>query len=173
MCYDCVRWEGDAEWKDALRMNHSVYTYNDTMKDVLATAKFRGDIALFAMFESPFQQAYTTHFPHIDLVVPIPLSNERLYERGFNQATVLAAFLPARIEELLTRTHTEKQSKKSRAERIHVENVFRYNKSNRLTGQSILLIDDIYTTGSTLRHAANILREQGAGEIFSLTLVRG
>jgi competence protein ComFC len=172
-CYDCIRWETDSNWSGLLQMNRSVYTYNKRMKEVLATCKFRGDIALLRIFEQAFQQTYQRYFSHIDLFVPIPLSAERLYERGFNQAAVLATYVSTNIEELLCRVHTEKQSKKSRTERIHVENVFRYNKSSRLTGQNILLIDDIYTTGSTLRHAAMVLREHGAGKISTLTLVRG
>jgi competence protein ComFC len=173
MCYDCIRWEEDAKWRGTLYENRSAYVYNEKMKDVLATCKFRGDVVLFHAFEYIFQHVYKEYFADVNIVVPIPLSPERLYERGFNQAAILASFLQTPVEDLLCRIHTEKQSKKSRTERIYVENVFRYNKPNRLEGQTVLLVDDIYTTGSTLRHAANILLQHGAKKICALTLVRG
>ncbi|MGN7175963.1 ComF family protein [Paenibacillus sp. FSL R5-0490] len=107
-----------------------------------------------------------------DCLVPIPLSPERLYERGFNQSAALileAGFTPA---ELLQRIHSEKQSKKSRLERIHHHQVFEPLNIN-IENKVILLIDDIYTTGSTLYHAAKVLKTGGAASVLSLTLARG
>lgn len=69
------------------------------------------------------------------------------------------------------RTHSEKQSKKSRYERIHAQQVFQVC-SEEVQGKRILLLDDIYTTGSTLRQAAKVLKSAGAIEVKSLTLAR-
>lgn len=71
----------------------------------------------------------------------------------------------------LVRIHGEKQSKKSREERIHLKQVFKVNQD--VSGKVILLIDDIYTTGSTLHHAAHALMEAGAKSVSSFTLARG
>jgi competence protein ComFC len=104
--------------------------------------------------------------------VPIPLSNERLYERGFNQAEAIlveAGFPPTH---LLTRIHSEKQSKKTRSERIHLPQVFQIFDEINLEGKMIVLVDDVYTTGSTLRHAAKLLKRAGAHHIQSITLAR-
>ncbi|WP_308167083.1 phosphoribosyltransferase family protein [Bacillus sp. ISL-40] len=68
--------------------------------------------------------------------------------------------------------HSEKQSKKSRSERIHLSQVFQVNPNVDLAGKKVILIDDIYTTGSTLRHAAKLLKVAGAASIQSLTLAR-
>ncbi|WP_331435273.1 phosphoribosyltransferase family protein [Bacillus sp. SA1-12] len=75
-------------------------------------------------------------------------------------------------QELLWRTHHEKQSKKSRMERLAAENVFSYASSSKIEDKQILLVDDIYTTGSTLRNAAKLLVDNGAKTVFSLTLIR-
>lgn len=107
-----------------------------------------------------------------DLVTFIPLSNERLMERGFNQAQALTDLLGLNTVELLTRLHTEKQSKKSREERISLAQVFQVTKPDLLKQKSILIVDDIYTTGSTLRHAAKALKTAGATEVSSITLAR-
>ncbi|PGT81100.1 ComF family protein [Bacillus sp. AFS040349] len=174
VCQDCLTWENDPHWKSILQQNVSVFEYNDSMKELLATFKFRGDAALVEVFQNEFLACYKTNLvkEKIDFTIPIPLSPERLYERGFNQAKLLATFLPLAQIDILTRTHHEKQSKKSRQERLTASNVFSIVDSSEIMNKKILLIDDIYTTGSTLRHAAKVLKDNGAASVSSLTLIR-
>ncbi|MCM3574121.1 ComF family protein [Mesobacillus subterraneus] len=170
LCYDCKRWEEDEHWSGSLDQNRSLYRYTDFTKEVVAKFKFRGDYILAKIFAEDLRQALQAF--QYDYIVPIPLSAERLYERGFNQAEALittAGFKPTR---LLSRVHTEKQSKKSRSERIHIEQVFKLETDLNLNSKTIVLIDDIYTTGSTLRHAAKILKDNGAAKVYSFTLAR-
>src|SRR5690606_12881635 len=98
------------------------------------------------------------------------LSKERLMERGFKQAKMLADFLPIEMVEPLSRVHGEKQSKKTRQERMIAENPFFIKET---INKKVILVDDIYTTGTTLRHAATLLKEHGCPEVYSLTLIRG
>ena len=170
VCSDCQRWENASEWKGILYQNHSFYQYNDFLKEYLAKYKYRGDYVLGKAF-SYMIKSYLQKTRY-DFIIPIPLSNERLYERGFNQSTALLEEAEVRPSNLLTRTHSEKQSKKTRKERLRQEQVFQLADSN-LSGKSILLFDDIYTTGTTLRQAAKRLKEAGAEEVSSLTLARG
>lgn len=170
LCHDCFRWEEDVEWQGFLEKNTSLFLYNDFLKEVIAKFKFRGDYLLAKAFSEFFKEELTKMAP--DILVPIPLSEERRYERGFNQADailVASGFTPS---EMLTRIHSEKQSKKTRSERIHLPQVFKVNPDINLQGKKVVLIDDIYTTGSTLRHAARLLKGSGAASIQSLTLAR-
>lgn len=171
LCYDCVRWEKDPYWKSVLTKNRSIYLYNDFAKDVISLYKFRGDYVVSSIFKTSLKKAFKTYFNSSYFVVPIPLSQKRLYERGFNQAAAIAGLLDDPVNEVLARTHLEKQSKKGREERIAGENVFRVVES--VQNKDILLVDDIYTTGSTLRHAGKVLLEAGAKSVSSLTLMRG
>ncbi|NLP52705.1 ComF family protein [Bacillus sp. RO1] len=173
LCSDCFRWEGDPSTAGLLKQNRSVYHYNEQMKDILSRYKFRGDAALSQVF----QEAFTKKFKEAcqnekPIVVPIPLSPERLYERGFNQSLLLAELLPGKPEQLISRTISEKQSKKARWERIERDNTFFVPDYELVKGKSILLIDDIYTTGTTVRMAAKVLKSAGANDISSYTLVR-
>jgi len=174
LCFDCVRWEEDSEWSGLLASNTPLYSYNDFLKESLAMFKFRGDYMIIHAFSDFLKIKLNELKP--DLYVPIPLSAERLYERGFNQAEAMikeAGLLPTH---LLSRIHSEKQSKKSRSERIQISQVFCLAQDagpEEIQGKSILLVDDIYTTGSTLRHAAKILKDAGAKVVTSLTLARG
>ncbi|WP_312473451.1 ComF family protein [Neobacillus sp.] len=170
LCHDCFRWEEDVEWQGYLEKNTALFLYNDFLKEVIAKFKFRGDYVLAKVFAQFFTKTLDQLAPAI--LVPIPLSEVRLYERGFNQAVALlveSGFAPS---EILTRIHSEKQSKKSRLERIHLPQVFKVDTKITLEGERIVLIDDIYTTGSTLRHAAKLLKQAGAASIQSLTIAR-
>lgn len=170
LCHDCFRWEEDPQWQGYLERNHSLFLYNDFLKEVIAKFKFRGDYVLAKIFSERIKEKLDQLTP--DLLVPIPLSEERLYERGFNQAAAILAEAGYHPENLLSRIHSEKQSNKSRAERIHLPQVFQVNSNVDLAGKKVILIDDIYTTGSTLRHAAKLLKEAGAASIQSVTLAR-
>ncbi|WP_010676920.1 ComF family protein [Bacillus timonensis] len=171
LCYDCVRWEKDPRWQSVLTKNRSIYLYNDFAKEVISLYKFRGDYVISSIFKTPLKKTFKTYFTSSHFVVPIPLSDERLYERGFNQAGALARLLDVPVNEILVRAHLEKQSKKGRDERISGQNVFRVIGS--VQDKDILLVDDIYTTGSTLRHAGQVLLEGGAKTVSALTLMRG
>ncbi|MBM7585789.1 competence protein ComFC [Bacillus pakistanensis] len=170
ICFDCHRWENNGEWRGVLTRNTSIYEYNDFLKEYLARFKYRGDYVLARAFSQQIHELVKTF--QYDLAVPIPLSKERQYERGFNQADAILIEAGLKSNHLLTRLHSEKQSKKSRSERIQNQHVFQTTNSSSLKNQSILLIDDIYTTGSTLRQAAKTLKQAGAKEVNSLTIAR-
>ncbi|WP_456273244.1 ComF family protein [Bacillus sp. AK031] len=172
-CLDCVRWEEAPDWTRILSKNTSLFLYNDYLKEYLARFKYRGDYLLAKAFSPVIKQV--TRDLQYDIIIPIPLSLERLQERGFNQSEALANEAGFQTENLLTRTHSEKQSKKSRQERIHSKGIFEVHpeKASHIQSKTILIIDDIYTTGTTLRQAAKQLKYAGAKKVTSLTLARG
>ncbi|MFB4167825.1 ComF family protein [Virgibacillus sp. JSM 102003] len=172
LCQDCKKWDLHGV-NDPLTLNFSVFDYNEQMQDMISRWKYRGDYCLGYSFKPFYTEAFEKEFislPKDIVAVPIPLSNERMKERGFNQSLQLADFLPLESCELLTRVHGEKQSKKTRKERISALNPFKITKT---INKPVVLTDDIYTTGSTLRHAASLLKEQGCPTVYALTLVRG
>ena len=170
ICYDCYRWEKSRKWSGILTKNFSLYEYNEFLAEVIARFKYRGDYKIARIFSEEIKKAVKQ--VQYDLVLPIPLSKERLCERGFNQSEALANEAGLSPVQVLTRIHSEKQSKKSREKRIHLPEVFQVTDQKMVRGKTILLIDDIYTTGSTIRHAAYVLKKAGAEKIFSLTMAR-
>lgn len=171
ICMDCIRWMNEGRYRPF--KNRSLYMYDEEMKGILAQFKFRGDAELVHMFYQPFRSLFQKYFTHVSVVIAVPLSREREYERGFNQAELLAACLPVSVSNTsLSRIETEKQSKKARKERVSGSNPFYFQGEEMFRGQHILLIDDVYTTGITVRQIGSLLYERGAREVSSLTLCR-
>ena len=113
-----------------------------------------------------------------DRVLPIPLSAQRLGERGFNQSALLARHLAgakADPHSLLRLHATETQSGLPRARRLHnLRGAFAVEpaRAAALRGQRVLLLDDVMTTGATVHAATLALREAGAAHITVVVLAR-
>jgi len=158
-------WKG-TEFEGALDSLTSFYRYNEFMKDLLHQYKFLQDVELSRIFVEDFQTFKKT----TSMIVPIPMHPDKLRERTFSQVDELlrAAQLP--FTHVLEKTMNSSQGKKSKQERIHSDILFKIN--NEVGGTSIILIDDLYTTGTTLHHAAYVLKQAGATKVEGVTLVR-
>ena len=114
----------------------------------------------------------------IDIVIPIPLEKERLLQRGFNQADLLARPLAEATSLVyspgaLRRTRsTLPQFELGASERWENLRSSFEAESSAVNGKKVLLVDDIMTTGATLDAAAIALRESGAMDVYGLTLAR-
>ncbi|MDP3784946.1 MAG: ComF family protein [bacterium] len=118
--------------------------------------------------------------PKETLILPIPASPERRRERGYNQAELLAEglsekiSLPCRADILLKIKNTPSQTSLSRRERLfNIKDSFTIQNPEELLGKTILLVDDISTTGATLSEAARVLKQAGAKEVIGLVVARG
>ncbi|OZM56517.1 hypothetical protein CIB95_12150 [Lottiidibacillus patelloidae] len=175
VCVDCKRWENNSDWHGVLTKNRSLYYYNEFLKDVIAKYKYRGDYELVKLFKLRLQKVYNEDFSGLP-TVPIPLSKKRQYARGFNQAVGIAEQLKVPIHNVLTRLASDKkQSKKDKKKRFSYKKPMFACKDlphSILKGGEVLIIDDVYTTGATIRHAAKALKDRGVARVFSLTLAR-
>jgi ComF family protein len=111
-----------------------------------------------------------------DLLVPVPLHVRRLQDRGFNQALLLAQAFPHKPlgrEALIRVRHTVPQSGLNpRERRENVNKAFAVHHPEDIKGKRIVLVDDVYTTGATVRECARVLRQAGAREVTVLTVAR-
>ncbi|KIL23886.1 ComF family protein [Bacillus pumilus] len=173
LCQDCSRWKERPDSTSLLVKNRSVYAYNDLMKEVLSRFKFRGDTALAELFKQDVQVVFKRSFSIKEpVLIPIPLSKERLKERGFNQSVILASLIGEPILQPLVKIHQTKQSKKKKNERLDQKGMFQIKQTDAIVQRDVILIDDIYTTGATIYDAARILKEAGAKSVSSFTLIR-
>jgi len=114
-----------------------------------------------------------------DVIIPVPLHPARLRAREFNQSLLLADQLgrhlarPVSARNLVRIAATDPQTTLSRQARLrNLRNAFEIRRPQDLADKRILLVDDVYTTGTTLNECAKILRKAGAGPVFGLTLAR-
>lgn len=155
-------------------------TYGYPWSSAITQFKFQGDPgwagALAALLRSTPQAAPA--LAAADWVLPIPLSRQRLQERGFNQALLLARLLaPGKVsaDVLLRLQHTTAQSQLPRAQRLsNLSGALAIEplRQPQLQGKTIVLIDDVMTTGATLHTAAQVLRQAGAAHITALVVAR-
>jgi competence protein ComFC len=192
ICYDCQRWyRWEEKWGmgSILAQNVSAIDYNEWAQELIRMYKFTRDERLKYFFAALLVETWVNEREQlaqfdrdsIDVIAPIPLSQERMQERGFNQSALVAELVAARLqipyqENLLLRNREEtKQSKKGRDERLE-EMLKKFLKhphaSVDINNMRILLIDDIYTTGATLHAAAYALKCAGAREVVSFTIAR-
>ena len=113
-------------------------------------------------------------------VVPVPLYYSREEERGFNQSLLLAKAIAEDLgkplwSEALSREHFHQpQMLLTREERLkNIMGAFKYSSDQQLSGKAILLVDDIITTGATLRACADVLRQAGAEQVYGITWAGG
>jgi len=174
LCRDCLRWKEESHGEERSVQQRSLYVYNDYLQEVIARFKYRGDAALATLFLEKLKQVARS-LGKVDLVTVVPLSEERLWERGFNQAELLAGGFE--YQSVLVRQEgAAKQSKRDRRKRMEgLQGAFRLSEEGKKMdwcGKRVLIIDDIYTTGATLRAAASVFYEHGASGVFAVTVAR-
>lgn len=118
------------------------------------------------------------HVP-LDMIMPVPLHVSRLRQRGFNQALLLAQpishaiDLPLSYDNLCRARPTRPQVELSGDERIrNVAGAFALRRPQEIAGKSVLLVDDVFTTGATLNECAEVLKTADARSVMALTLAR-
>ena len=116
-------------------------------------------------------------FPHLEGIIPVPVTKKTLRERGFNQALLLSRFLskdiaiPIFMETLYKKRDTLPQIGLGARERAaNLRNAFEVRGD--VTGKRLLLLDDVMTTGATVRECSKTLRKAGAKEVVIATLAR-
>jgi ComF family protein len=155
--------------------------YTGTLLDAIHLFKYHGKIstgeALGRMMAQTSYDRLT--LGNYSLTIPVPLHPKRLRERGFNQSLILARqvskrfSIPVDFLALGGTVHTEAQVTLSgRARRLNVRGAFSVRDRGRVAEERIVLIDDVYTTGSTVRECARVLLHSGAREVAVLTLAR-
>jgi competence protein ComFC len=119
-------------------------------------------------------------FPNPDLIIPVPLSTKRMFERGFNQAEVLSDLLSEAsgievdkrllVRQIHTSMHRAGMDRKARE--LTVKNAFAVKRPKLIEGKRMLLVDDVFTSGSTVSSCAKALKKKGASEVSVLTIAR-
>lgn len=170
-CKECYLWK--KKYPDYSFHHEALYSYNQMMKEWFQEYKFKGNYDLRFSFSIPLREYFRKKKKW--LIVPIPISKERMNDRGFNQVTGLLKGAEVTYHSLLVRKKTEKsQVQKGRDERLALKQPFEITKEGKqlIKKRSIILVDDIYTTGRTLFHASDILLTHSPSGLYTFSLAR-
>ena len=174
LCLACIKGKPPFEWC------RGVYLYQGAVAEALAQLKYKGQISM----KGPLQEALLKGvnaidpFPEAELVVPVPLSRRGLWHRGFNQSYLLALQLsvelnlklqPGALKKIGNRAQVGLAAKER--DRNAMKSFEPGGEIDKVKGRNVLLFDDVYTTGATVRRCARILRSAGA-EVSVLTFAR-
>ena len=164
-CIDCKLWMK----KGYIPKHLAIYRYEENMKEYFSRYKFMGDYCLRKIFQQEIKANLKSFLKKGYILVPVPLSEERLEERGFNQVKGLLEGIP--YKNIFEKREIEKQSSRTREERLSQDNSFSLKKGIELPSK-IIIIDDIYTTGSTLYQMVKLLDGLDVKEILTFSLAR-
>lgn len=157
--------------------NYALFYYNDTMRHVIHKFKFNNNPWCGPKLGKLMADEFVKLSLKADYICAVPMFYKKQRKRGFNQSDIIASEIskvsgiPILKNTLIRVKDTIPQSKLGYKEREeNVKNAFSVKKNNFLNGKTIALIDDIYTTGSTVKSCTNELIKAGAKRVFSFCL---
>ena len=156
----------------------TLFPYLPPLRDAICSFKYRGKHTL----ARPLARLMISALPSdidVDVIIPVPLYPSRLRAREFNQSLLLAdqlsrhLVLPVSATNLVRITATDPQTTLTRQARLqNLRKAFAVRRPQDIAEKRILLVDDVFTTGTTLNECAKTLRKAGSGPVFALTLAR-
>ena len=159
----------------------SAFLYEDPAKEMMLRLKYHGARENAEIFAALTAGALMRSFRAVkpDVLVPVPVHKKRLKKRGYNQAELLARALsertgiPCRTDWVLRTGSTKAQKELNPAERIrNLQNAFAPGPGIKKSS-TVLLIDDIYTTGATLEAVSRVLKRAGVRRVYGFTMCTG
>lgn len=172
ICGDCSKSFERAdiiEESSKLEKITSLYTYNEAMRTYLHQYKFLQDVVLAGVFSNELRGALHNREATI---VPIPVHPEKKIERTFSHIEELLKAARIPFSDLLVKTDKGVMGEKTREERLAMAPLFELKPGAELLETTYILVDDIHTTGTTLNHAAAVLKDAGAKRVEAVTLIR-
>ncbi|CAN5207183.1 hypothetical protein BH09PAT1_BH09PAT1_2500 [soil metagenome] len=172
--------------EEALDGSYSLLVYRGLTKKFIKNIKYKRVYAVLDDFFKNLPEQEVSNLItaldkyNIDYIQPVPLHSMRKKIRGFNQSEYIALHLSKLLDTpiinaVLRIKNTSPQAQISkREERIfNINRAFQYIKNDKYKNKNVLLVDDLFTTGSTTKELARELKNQGIGHVFSFTLAHG
>ena len=157
------------------------FEYGGAIQEALKRLKYNGDWTLGPRLGALWQPppVWGTDTPSWDMVCAVPLYWRRRIQRGFNQSTLMARVIATRLHvplvtNVLNRSRGAAAQVRLRAQEraINVRNAFWISNPEKIQGKRVLLIDDVVTTGATVRACAKVLRRKKAKSVCVWSLTR-
>jgi len=151
-----------------------LFKYEDIIRNILIKYKFQNKSYLYKTFSKIIlkNKKICGFLKNYDIIIPVPISKKRKYKRGYNQSYLIAreiakyADLNCENKCLIKQKETTEQSKLNKNQRkTNVQGAYKITDKQKLFNKNVLILDDIYTTGSTVNECAKMLKEAGIKRI--------
>ena len=144
------------------------------VREAIHTFKYNGVFDISSLLGKIMREKLRRSRVVYDVVVPGPLHKQRLRQRGFNQATLLVQSMSLQpMRGLVRKQYTVPQADLERTARLmNLKDAFEW-RGGEIIGQTILLVDDVSTTGATLQACAHALKRAGVREVIGFVLAHG
>jgi ComF family protein len=158
----------------AISRSRAIGPYDGALRDILHAMKYAGCRSAARELGGRMRREAAEVLAGASVVVPVPLHPRRRRARGFNQAADLASYLGRPVADVLRRTRATRSQTDLPAAKRHanVRGAFALRRGATVRGLSIVLVDDVATTGATLESCARVLRAAGALDVSALTAAR-
>ncbi|MBE5756639.1 MAG: ComF family protein [Clostridiales bacterium] len=170
-CLSCKNKQTDID------LARSVFDYSDAVRLLIHKLKYSGKRYLARIFAPYLANVYWKNYFNVDAIVYVPMFRKDQRKRGFNQSKLLAEELSKLInvpvlEEVIVKTkRTSKQVGLKRKERkVNLKGSFKLTSKKEIIDKSILIVDDVMTTGATVERIAELLKSSGAKTVKALTV---
>lgn len=157
--------------------NTSLFLYEDPIREIIRKLKYDNKKYLAHTFSNMIAGEVSRMDVSFDIVIPVPLYYKRLKYRGYNQSELLTESLKTKLNlnvdttALIKIRNTRTQANLTRTERMeNLKDAFKVTDKAKVKGKTILLIDDVFTTGTTINECSKTLIEAGAKAVYSVTL---
>ena len=147
----------------------AIYEYDERIKKLLYQFKGCFDIEIFDVFLSRYARELRVMY-HDYLMVPIPSYKEDDEIREFNHVEEMFKILKLKVEKVLDKTEKIKQANLSFNQRKEIKNFLRVTNGEVLTNKKVLIVDDVYTTGSTISAAISLIEQYHPKKIAILVM---
>lgn len=153
--------------------------YNENYMNLVYAFKYQNYRKVaYQMGEEIGKYLKNNELTNFDAIIPIPLHIAKKRERGYNQAELIARGIaniidvPLDTKSAKRKVYTESQTLQERNDRlINITKAFYVEKTENIVGKSILVCDDVFTTGATINSLARVLKKAGAKGVYSVTFV--
>jgi len=171
ICGECLKEE------PAFEFARSFGLYDDALRKGINLLKYHGKKRLSRPLSELIINA---GLPESDAVIPVPLHHKRLRKREFNQSALISKYIAEETKSNLildclvkVRDTLPQVGLRYKARVKNIKGAFKVSNSNLIKDRSIILVDDVVTTGATIRECSRTLKKAGAGEIYVISLAHG
>lgn len=158
-----------------------IFLYSGIIRSILLNYKFNDNAYLYKTFTNFLfkNQKFVENIKRYDIIVPVPLSKKREKTRGYNQSELIAKHISyitkirmdkkclKKVKNIVAQSTLNKEERQN-----NIAGAYVINKSKNIQNKNILIVDDIYTTGSTANECSKTLKKAGAKNIGVLTIAK-